>query len=80
MSAAEITSRLVAALDAAADREADAKTALVSVTIDLLAQPGDGAIETTLTRKTRTLVFLSAEFKSGGARIAAASSVHKIVE
>ena len=80
MSDSAIAARLINALEAAADREAGAKTALVSVTIDMLARADTGAIETTLVRKTRTLVFMSAEFVSdAGARIANAASVHKVM-
>ncbi|MGH6949517.1 MAG: hypothetical protein ACREH4_01480 [Vitreimonas sp.] len=79
MSDSAIAARLIDALESAADREAAAKTALVSVTIDMLARADTGAIETTLVRKTRTLVFMSAEFVSGGGtRIANATSVHKV--
>lgn len=79
MTDSAIAVRLVNALEAAADREAGARTALVSITIDMLARADAGAIETKLTRKTRTMVFMSAEFVSdSGARIAIASSVHKI--
>lgn len=78
MTDSDIASGLINALEAAADHEAGAKTALVSVTIDMLARAAAGAIETKLTRKTRTLVFMSAEFVTGGVRVAAASSVHKI--
>jgi hypothetical protein len=74
-----IAARLINALEQAADREAPAKTALVSVTIDMLARADAGMIETRLVRKTRTLVFMSAEFVSDtGAKVAAASSVHKV--
>ncbi len=80
MTGSVIAVRLINALEAAADREAGAKTALVSVTVDMLARADTGAIEVTLTRKTRTLVFLNADFVTdAGARIAAASSVHKVV-
>ena len=80
MSDSAIAARLINALEAAADREAGAKTALVSVTIDMLARADTGAIETTLVRKTRTLVFMSADFVSdAGARIANAASVHKVM-
>jgi hypothetical protein len=73
-----IAARIVNALEAAADREAGGQTALVSVTIDMVARADAGAIETALVRKTRTLLFMSAEFRSdSGERIAAASSVHK---
>ena len=79
MTDSAIAVRLINALESAADREAGAKTALVSVTIDMLARADAGAIEVTLTRKTRTLVFLNAEFVTdAGGRVAAASSVHKV--
>jgi hypothetical protein len=81
MTDSAIAARLINALEAAADREAGAKTALVSVTIDMVAPADSGSITTALTRKTRTLVFLSAEFVTdAGARIAGASSVHKLME
>jgi hypothetical protein len=74
-----IAARLINALEAAADREAGAKAALVSVTIEMLTRADAGTIETHLVRKTRTLVFLSAEFTTdAGVRVAAASSVHKL--
>jgi hypothetical protein len=74
-----IAARIVNALEAAADREAGAQTALVSVTIDMLARADAGAIEIALVRKTRTLVFMSAEFRTdSGERIASAASVHKV--
>ncbi len=80
MTDSAIAARLVNALEAAADREAGAKTALVSVTIDTLARAAAGQIATRLVRKTRTLVFMSAEFVTdAGARIATASSVHKVL-
>lgn len=79
MTDSAIAARMVNALESAADREAGGKTALVSVTLDMLANADAGAIETTLVRKTRTLVFMSAEFRTdAGARIATASSVHKV--
>lgn len=79
MTDSAIAARIVNALEAAADREAAARTALVSVNIEMLARADAGAIETSLVRKTRTLVFMSAEFRTdSGERIAAASSVHKV--
>lgn len=78
MTDSAIAARLVNALEAAADQAAGAKTALVSFTVEMLTRADAGAIETSVTRKTRTLVFMSAEFVSDtGARVAAASSVHK---
>lgn len=80
MTDSAIAARIVNALEAAADREAGAKTALVSVTIDMLTNADAGAITTTLTRKTRTLVFMSAEFRTdSGERIATVASVHKVL-
>jgi len=79
MTDSAIAARLINALEAAADREAGAKTALVSATIDMLARADAGRIDTHLERKTRTLVFMSAEFRTdSGDRIATASSVHKV--
>ena len=79
MTESAIAARLVNALEAAADREAGGQTALVSVTIEMLAPADAGAIETSLARKTRTLVFMNAEFRTdAGDRIATASSVHKV--
>jgi hypothetical protein len=79
MTDSAIAARIVNALEAAADREAGGQTALVSVTIDMLARADAGTIETALVRKTRTLVFLTAEFRTdAGERIATASSVHKV--
>jgi len=79
MTASAIAARLVNALETAADREAGAKTQLVSVEIAWLAAADAGAIDVALARKTRTLVFLSAVFANdAGKRIATASSVHKV--
>ncbi len=79
MTDSAIAVRIINALESAADREASAKTALVSVTIDMLARADAGAIEVRLTRKTRTLLFLHADFKTdAGALIASAASVHKL--
>jgi hypothetical protein len=75
-----IAARLINALEAAADREAGAKTALVSVSIEMLSRADAGSVDTHVQRKTRTLVFLSADFTTdAGARVASASSVHKVL-
>lgn len=80
MTDSAIAARIVNALEAAADREAGSQTALVSVTLDMLARADAGAIETSIVRKTRTLVFMSAQFRTdAGERIVAASSVHKVL-
>jgi hypothetical protein len=79
MTDSAIAARILNALEAAADREAGQKTALVSVTIDMLTRADAGRVEVSVTRKTKSLVFMGAEFVSdAGARIATASSVHKL--
>lgn len=80
MNDGDIAKRLVDALAAAADREAGAKTGLVSVTIERLAALDPDTLEIHLERKTRTLVFLKAEYTLGGVRAAIAASVHKVLE
>jgi hypothetical protein len=80
MTDSAIAARIVNALEAAANREAGGETALVSVTLDVLARADAGAIVTSITRKTRTLLFMSAEFRTdAGERIVTASSVHKVL-
>jgi hypothetical protein len=79
LSGADIAAQLVAALEAAAERETG-KTALVSVAIDVLTEGAGGSIETKAVRKTRTLVFMQAELVSSGKRLATASSVHKVLD
>jgi len=56
------------------------KTGLASVMIEVLA-PGDIAhIDGRIERQTRTLIFASADARDAqGARIASASSVHRIL-
>jgi hypothetical protein len=79
MTDSAIAARLINALEAAANREAGVSTQLVSVNIEMLTRADAGTIETSLVRKTRTLVFLAAEFRTdAGQQIASAASVHKI--
>ena len=79
MTDSAIAARMLNALEAAADREAGQKTALVSITIDMLKHADAGSVTVQLTRKTKSLVFMSAEFVTdAGARIATANSVHKM--
>lgn len=79
MTNSAIAARIINALEAAAAREAETDATMVSVTIEMLARADAGMIDVRLVRKTRTLVFLSAEFVAdGGARIAAASAVFKV--
>lgn len=75
-----IAAQLVAALTQAATREAGAQTTLVSVNIEMIAPGNEGEAHAALTRKTRTLVFMSADYiGADGVRIATAASVHKIL-
>ena len=79
MTDSAIAARMLNALEAAADREAGQKTALVSVTIDMLKRADAGSVNVSVTRKTKSLVFMGAEFVTdAGERIATASSVHKL--
>jgi hypothetical protein len=78
MTDSAIAARLINALEAAADREAGQKTALVSVTIDMLKRADAGSVSVSVTRKTKSLVFMGAEFRTdAGELIATANSVHK---
>jgi len=79
MTTSAIAARIINALEAAATREAEAETAMVSVTIEMLTRADAGMIDVRLVRRTRTLVFLNAEFVAdSGARVAAASAVFKV--
>ena len=52
MTDSAIAARLINALEAAANREAGQKTALVSVTIDMLKHADAGSVSVSVTRKT----------------------------
>jgi hypothetical protein len=79
MTDSAIAARLINALEAAANREAGQQTALVSVTIDMLKHADAGSVSVSVTRKTKSLVFMAAEFVTdAGTKIATASSVHKM--
>jgi hypothetical protein len=79
MTDSAIAARLLNALEAAANREAGQQTALVSVTIDMITRADAGSVNVSVTRKTKSLVFMCAEFvNDAGARIATANSVHKL--
>ena len=81
MTDSAIAARMLNALEAVADREAGQKTALVSVTIDMLKRADAGSVNVSVTRKTKSLVFMGAEFVTdAGERIATASSVHKLAQ
>lgn len=72
-----MAARLTEALVAAAGTEAE----LVSAEITILARREmGGAVRVSTTRRTKTLLFLSAEaHDAAGACIASASSVHKLL-
>ena len=75
MKDAQIAARLIEALNEAAG----AGAALVSVEITMLAAGEVARVETHVTRKTRTLAFLSTEcWGASGERVAAAASVHRV--
>jgi hypothetical protein len=78
MSHAALAARIVEALEAAAAREATG-AALVSVALEVLRSAEPAAVETQLARKTRTLMFLTAEAMSAqGEHIATSSAVFKL--
>ena len=78
MSQAELSARLVKALETEAIREV-AGAALVSTTFEVVAAARAEAIEAKLVRRTRPLMFLSAEATAGdGKTVATASAVFKV--
>ena len=81
MTDGEIATQLIEALNAAAEREAGARTGLVSVAIEMLSAAESGGVAAVeLQRKTRTLIFMSADYlNAAGARLATASSVHQVL-
>ncbi len=80
MTNAEIAAQLTEALEAAATEVAGAPTALVSVEVTVLTPGAGGTPIVHLTRKTRTLAFMRAEYLgASGAKVAIASSVHKVL-
>lgn len=80
MSDSAIAARLVDALNAAA-KAAHPRAALVSMELSLIDAAGSGETRARIARQTRTLMFAEAEIVStNGARVAAASSVHKIAD
>jgi len=78
MSDAELSARLLDAMASAAAQ--DARTALVSMTMEVLNQGELAHVEAKIVRKTRTLVFMSADAQtSDGTKLAAASAVYKVL-
>ena len=76
---AEIAARLTEALVEAANKGAGAATDLVSANITVTRRAEIASIETTLDRKTRSMLFLSADARdANGDHVATASSVHKV--
>ena len=79
MSNAEIARLMIARLEALAAETAGAGASLVSVAMEKLRDGEVTRVEAKVERKTRTLLFLSAEaFTAAGARIATATSVHRV--
>lgn len=79
MSEADGAAEIVRALGDAARAAAEKDAPLVSVEISWLAAGGVTRVEPCVVRKTRTLLFLSADaFGADGAHVASASSVHRV--
>lgn len=79
MSEADGAAEIVRALGEGARAAAEKDAPLVSVEISWLAAGGVTRVEPRVARKTRTLLFMSAEaFGADGARVATASSVHRL--
>lgn len=79
MNDAAIAASIIDALQQTANQELG-QAALVSVNIEMLAAAREGAAEVTVARKTRTLLFLHADFRdASGGRVAIANSVHKVL-
>jgi hypothetical protein len=79
VSESAIAAALVEAIAAAAREQAGADTVLASFSLEILAPGAPARAAARIERKTRTLVFASADaFDAEGARIAAASAVHRI--
>ncbi|HYD86518.1 MAG TPA: acyl-CoA thioesterase domain-containing protein [Vitreimonas sp.] len=75
----DLSAQLIAALKACANASAGAEAPLVSVSVEFVGEAADARVTAKLARKTRTLVFVTADATSpDGAPIATASSVHKI--
>jgi|CXWL01.1.fsa_nt_gi hypothetical protein len=74
MSEADVAGQIVAALGAAAEG-----APLVSVEITWLGTAPLARVDAKIVRKTRTLLFASADaLAADGARLASASSVHRV--
>ena len=78
MSDADLSAQMLAALKACANESAGADAPLVSVTMEFIRDEDRAEVSASVTRKTRTLVFVAAEARTGDAIVATASSVHKI--
>lgn len=80
MSDATIASRLIEAAISCAAEAANARAPLVSVSMEFLSAGDAASVAATITRKTRTLVFVHAEATGAdGARLVTADSVHKVL-
>jgi len=79
MSGADIARTLVEALERAVAAEAGARAALVSASVSVLSDNPPARVETTITRRTKTLIFAHAQAASAsGEAVAEASSVHRV--
>jgi hypothetical protein len=78
MSGGDLSAQILVALKACANESAGADAPLVSVTMEFMRDKDRAEVSASVTRKTRTLIFVAAEARTGGAIVATASSVHKI--
>jgi len=79
MSGADISTALIAAVKACANEAAGAEAPMVSITMEFVHDTASAiSVAASVTRKTRTLVFIAAEARADGALVATAASVHKI--
>ncbi len=79
MNEGALAARFAEALIAAAQEQSGGQSALVSMAMEVIGASEAARVEAGLQRKTRTLLFMHADaFAHDGARIATASSVHKI--
>mgnify|MGYP000564594708 CR=1 FL=1 len=78
MSGDDTSAQMIAALKSCANEGAGAEAPMVSVTMEFLRDASHADIATAVARKTRTLIFVTAEATADGERVATASSVHKV--
>lgn len=71
--------RLIDAMTAAAREASGGAVALVSASCDFAGGVGDADVTARVDRKTRSIAFVSAEARRGGAVAASATGVYRLV-